>query len=96
MTAALRTDRKGFLGIADDQPLDQEILARFETLLTRLRDAVRSQPAGESDVELYVDSRDHAVKVKAFAAMSGNDVEVRRKDSGFSIRVTGGSCNACR
>ena len=68
----------------------------IEDVLIKLRDAVRSQPAGESDVELYVESRESAVKVKAFASMSGNTVEVAKKDDGFYIRVTGGSCNACR
>lgn len=68
----------------------------IEDVLTRLRDAVRTQPAGESDVELLVQSREYAVKIKAFAAMSGNTIEVLKKDSGFFIKVTGGSCNACR
>jgi len=68
----------------------------IEEILTRLRDAVRMQPAGESDVELFVERREHAVNIKAFASMSGNTVEITKKDDGYSIKVTGGSCNACR
>ena len=68
----------------------------IEEVLIKVRDTVRSQPTGESDVEVYVETRDHAVKVKAFATMSGNTVDISRKDGGYLIRVTGGSCNACR
>jgi len=68
----------------------------IEDVLLKVRDTVRSQPVGESDVELLVETRDYAVKVKAFATMSGNTVDITRKGEGYLIRVTGGSCNACR
>jgi len=68
----------------------------IEEVLIRVRDIVRSQPAGEADVELIVDSREHAIKVKAFCAMTGCDVKTTKGDDGYLMKVTGGSCNACR
>lgn len=68
----------------------------IEEVLTKLRDTVRMQPADEADVELYVPSRDYAVKIKAFASFSGNTVDVAREGDSYFIKITGGSCNACR
>lgn len=68
----------------------------IEDVLTKVRDLMRSQPAGEADVEVLVESREHAIKVKAFCSMTGCDVKTARSDDGYRMKVTGGSCNACR
>ena len=64
----------------------------IEEVLTNMRDVVRTQCAGEADVEVLVETREFAIKVKGFATMSGCNVKVSKHPDGYTMRVTGGSC----
>lgn len=68
----------------------------IEDLLLKIRETVRSQCVGEANLEILVTLRDDAIKIKGFASMSGCDVRVMQNDDGYLLKISGGTCNACR
>ena len=64
----------------------------IEEVLTRMRDIARAQCGAEVDLQVHVDSKDDAAKIKGFASMTGCDVKIQRKDDGYLMNISGGSC----
>ena len=43
-------------------------------------------------MQVHVDSKEAAVKIKGFASMTGCHVKISRKDAGYLMNISGGSC----
>ncbi|MBI5848293.1 MAG: hypothetical protein HZB31_10180 [Nitrospirae bacterium] len=66
-----------------------------DTLL-QLREMFPSLADEADSLEVLVCVREDAVRVRAFAAMSGFRTELCREDDHYRISISGSSCGCCR
>ena len=65
---------------------------KIEELLMGLREVFHASKMREMTMDVLVSSRDHAIKVKTYSAMSGYKCSVSREGDDYLIHLSGSFC----
>lgn len=63
-----------------------------EDTMKKMREIARTQCGTAVDLEVEVDTKEDAMKIKGFASMTGCKVEIKKKNTGYLMNISGTSC----